>query len=106
MRIRQKPLLGAPTVDVSPPIACHRGTQDSCSGFGVCRTRRLTQETVDLYCPRVRVKALRPVGVSLCIGLVCMIVLLQEVPIAPLYIGRDGCGAITILVGSKEVTLI
>jgi hypothetical protein len=36
-------------VDVLPPIACHGGTRDSCSGFSVCRTRRLTQETVDLY---------------------------------------------------------
>jgi hypothetical protein len=36
-----------------------RGTPDSCSGFGVCRTRRLTQETVDLYWfgPRDRVIA-------------------------------------------------
>jgi hypothetical protein len=26
-----------------------RGTSESCSGFGVCRTRRLTQTTVDFY---------------------------------------------------------
>jgi hypothetical protein len=25
-----------PAIDVLPPIACHGGTQDSCSGFGVC----------------------------------------------------------------------
>jgi hypothetical protein len=23
-------------VDVLPPIACHEGIRDSCSGFGVC----------------------------------------------------------------------
>jgi hypothetical protein len=36
-------------VDILPSIACHGGTRDSCSGFGICRTRQLTQETVDLY---------------------------------------------------------
>jgi hypothetical protein len=37
-----------------------------------------------------------------------MIVLffLEGVPVAPLYIGRDGYGAVTILVGSKEGVLI
>jgi hypothetical protein len=40
---------GAAAVDVLPPIACHGGTRDSFLGFIVCRTRQLTQETVDLY---------------------------------------------------------
>ena len=29
MQIHQKPLPGAPAVDVSPPIACHGGTRGS-----------------------------------------------------------------------------
>jgi hypothetical protein len=33
-------------------------------------------------------------------------IVLQEVPIASLYIGRDSYGAVTILVGSKEGVLI
>jgi len=33
-KIHRKPLPGAPAVDVLPPIACHGGTRDSCSGFG------------------------------------------------------------------------
>ena len=51
-----------------------------CSGFSVCGTRRLTQETVDLswFGPSIndRVIALRPVGVSLYVGLIvcCRIV--------------------------------
>jgi hypothetical protein len=36
-------------VNVLPPIVYHGGTQDSCSGFGVCLTRRLTQVTFNLY---------------------------------------------------------
>jgi hypothetical protein len=44
-----KALPGASTVDVLPLIAYHEGTQDSCSGFGMYKTRRLTQEIVDLY---------------------------------------------------------
>jgi hypothetical protein len=32
-----------------PPIACHGGTRDSCSGFGVSWTQRLMQEIVNLY---------------------------------------------------------
>jgi hypothetical protein len=31
-----KPLPSVPVVGVLPPIAYHRGTEDSCSGFGVC----------------------------------------------------------------------
>jgi hypothetical protein len=49
MQIRQKPLPSAPAVNVLPLIAYHGATRDSCFGFDVCRTRRLTQETVDLY---------------------------------------------------------
>jgi hypothetical protein len=49
MQICRKPLLSALAVDILPPIICHEGTRDSCSGFGVCRTRQLTQETDDLY---------------------------------------------------------
>jgi hypothetical protein len=36
-------------VNVLPPIACHGGTRDSCSGLGGCGTQQWTQETVDLY---------------------------------------------------------
>jgi hypothetical protein len=32
----RKPLSGMPAIDALPPIACHGGTRDSCSGFGVC----------------------------------------------------------------------
>jgi hypothetical protein len=30
-------------VNILPPIACHGGTRDSCSGFGGCRTQWWTQ---------------------------------------------------------------
>ena len=55
---------------------------------------------------RDRVTALRPVGVSLCVGLIglCSIVF-TGVPTASLYIDRKGRGVITILVGSTEVVL-
>ena len=35
-------------VDVSPPMACHGVPGAVCLGFSVCRTRRLTQEIVNL----------------------------------------------------------
>ena len=57
-----------------------------------------------------RVIALRPVGVSLCVGLIVMqctivVLVLLLVPTASLYINREGRGAITILVGSTEGVL-
>jgi hypothetical protein len=56
---------------------------------------------------RDRVITLRPVDVSLCVGLIILsfFFLLIGVPTASLYIGRGGCGAVTILVGSKEGVL-
>jgi hypothetical protein len=45
----ETPLPSVPAVDVLPPIACHGGTRDSCSGFGECRTQWWMQEIVDLY---------------------------------------------------------
>ena len=61
-------------VDVSPPIACHGGTQGSLFGL-----RRMQNSTVNARDSRFilvwaldcdRVKALRPVDVSLCVGLI------------------------------------
>jgi hypothetical protein len=53
-----------------------------------------------------RVIALSPVGVSLCVGLIgtlrCLFI---GVPTTSLYIDREGCGAVTILVRSKEGVL-
>jgi hypothetical protein len=37
------------TIDVLPPIACHGGTRDSCSGFDLCGYSMVNAETVDLY---------------------------------------------------------
>jgi hypothetical protein len=55
---------------------------------------------------RDRVITLRLVGVSLYVGLIVLYRLFFiGVPIASLYIGREGCGAVTILVGSKEGVL-
>jgi hypothetical protein len=54
---------------------------------------------------RNRVIALRPVGVSLCVGFYVLSSLIIGVPTTSLYIGREGCSAITILVGSKECVL-
>jgi hypothetical protein len=55
---------------------------------------------------RDRVITLHPVGVSLCVGLIVLsCLLLQGVPKPSLYIDREGCGAVTILVGSKEGNL-
>jgi hypothetical protein len=53
---------------------------------------------------RDRVIILRPVGVSLCVGLIVLsfFFLLRGMPTASLYIGRGGYGVVTILVGSKE----
>ena len=74
MQIHRKPLPGALAVDVSPPIAYHGGTQGSM--FGLQRMRNSTVNARDsrfilvrtLDCDRVI--ALRPVGVSLCVGLI------------------------------------
>ena len=61
-------------VDVSPPIACHGGTQGSLFGL-----RRMQNSTVNARDSRFilvraldrdRVIALRPVGVSLCVRLI------------------------------------
>jgi hypothetical protein len=67
----------------------------------------MNAETVDLYWfgPSIgdRVITLRPVGVSLCVGLLCCIVsCYRGAHNLSLYIGREGCGAVTILVGSKK----
>ena len=81
MQIHRKPLPGAPAVDVSPPIACHRSTQGS-----IFRLQRMQNSTVNARDSRFilvwaldrdRVIALRPVGVSLCVGLIvkCYVVL-------------------------------
>jgi hypothetical protein len=52
---------------------------------------------------RDRVITLRPVSVSLLRWIDCIVLsLVTGVPVASLYIDREGCGAITILVGSKE----
>ena len=64
------------TVDVLPPIACHGVTRDSM--FGLQRMRNSTVNARDsrfilvqaLDCGRVI--ALRPVGVSLCVGLIVL----------------------------------
>jgi hypothetical protein len=45
----ETPLPSAPAVNVSPLIAYHGGTQDSCSSFGWCETQQWMQETVNLY---------------------------------------------------------
>jgi hypothetical protein len=62
-------------------------------------------ETIDLYWFRPsindRVITLRPVDISLCVGLIVLFLVIG-VPTTSLYIGREGCGAVTILVGSKE----
>ena len=74
MQIHRKPLLGAPAIDVLPPIACHGVTQDSM--FGLQRMRNSTVNARDSQFILVqaldhgRVIALRPVGVSLCVGLI------------------------------------
>jgi hypothetical protein len=52
---------------------------------------------------RDRVITLRPVGVSLCVGLI--VLSFYRGATTSLYTGRDGCGAVTILVGSKEDVL-
>jgi hypothetical protein len=55
---------------------------------------------------RDRVIALHPVGVSLYIGLIVFYRLFFiGVPTPSLYIDREGYGAVTILVGSKEGVL-
>jgi hypothetical protein len=45
-----------------------------------------------------RVKALRPVGVCLCVGLIIWLCV-QGVPLSSLYIWREGWGATLVLVG-------
>ena len=74
MQSRRKPLPGAPAVDVLPPIACHGGTRGSMFGL-----RRMPNSMVNARHSRFilvqaldrdRVIALRPVGVSLCVGLI------------------------------------
>ena len=70
-------------VDVSPPIACHGGTQGSL--FGLQRMQNSTVNARDSRfilvrtLDRDRVIALRPVGVSLCVGLIvkCRVVVLS-----------------------------
>ena len=80
-------------VDVSPPIACHGGTRGSL--FGLQRKQNSTVNARDgrfilvRALDRNRVIALRPVGVSLCVGLIveCCVALssaLQELR-PPLY---------------------
>jgi hypothetical protein len=55
---------------------------------------------------RDQVITLRPVGVSLCVGLIVFYHLLCiGVPMASFYIDSEGRGAITILVGSREGVL-
>jgi hypothetical protein len=55
---------------------------------------------------RDRVIALRPVGVSLLRWINCvMLFLVIGVPKPSHYIDREGCGAVTILVRSKEGVL-
>ena len=74
MLSRRKPLPGAPIVDVSPLIAYHGGTRGSM--FGLQRMQNSTVNARDSRFILVRtldhdrVIALRPVGVSLCIGLI------------------------------------
>jgi hypothetical protein len=52
---------------------------------------------------RDRIITLCPVGISLLRWIDCIVSsLVTGVPVASLYIDREGCGAITILVGSKE----
>ena len=61
-------------VDVSPPIACHGDTRGSL--FGLQRMQNSTVNARDSRfilvwtLDRDRVIALRPVGVSLCVGLI------------------------------------
>ena len=66
-------------VDVSPPIACHGGTWGS-----MFRLQRMQNSTVNARdnqfilvqaLDRDRVIALRPVGVSLCVGLIVSVVM-------------------------------
>jgi hypothetical protein len=55
---------------------------------------------------RDRVIALRLVGVSLLRWIDCVVLsLVTGVPKPSLYIDREGCGAVTILVGFKEGVL-
>ena len=74
MQIRRKPLPGAPAVDVLPPIACHGGPRGSM--FGLQRMQNSMVNARDSRFILVqaldygRVTALRPVGVSLCVGLI------------------------------------
>ena len=74
MQIHQKPLPGAPAVDVLSPIACHGVTQDNM--FGLQRMQNSTVNVRDSRfilvqaLDRGRVIALRPVGVSLCVVLI------------------------------------
>ena len=87
MQFRRKPLPGAPAVDVSPPIACHGGTRGS-----LFKLQRMQNSTVNARDSRFimvraldrdRVIALRPIDVSLYIGLIVQW-RLQE-PRPPLY---------------------
>ena len=74
MQIRRKPLPGVPAVDVSPLIAYHGGTRGSL--FGLQRMQNSTVNARDSRFILVwtldsdRVIALRPVGVSLYVGLI------------------------------------
>ena len=101
MQIRRKPLPGAPAVDVLPPIAYHGVTRESM--FGLQRMRNSTVNVRDSRfilvqaLDRGRVIALRPVGVSPCVGLSvwsCVIIVVKVViltdlrSLALLYIVR------------------
>ena len=95
MQIHRKPLPGAPAIDVSSPIACHRGTQGSL--FGLQRMQNSTVNARDSRFILVRaldhdrVIALRPVDVSLCVGLIvkcCVMLSLLSRNSALLYIVR------------------
>jgi hypothetical protein len=84
-----------------------RGYPRQFLGFGICWTRRLTQETVDLYWFGPLWSDSLYFQSALAFTLDWLLWLCyREVPIASLYIGRDSYGAVTILVGSKESVLI
>ena len=79
-------------VDVSQLIACHEGTQGSL--FGLQRMQNSTVNARDnrfilvRALDRDRVIALRPVGVSLCVGLIVKCCLSNSRNPALLYIVR------------------
>ena len=74
MQIRRNPLPGVPAVDVSPPIAYHGGTWGSLFGLRRMQNSMVNARDSRFILVRVldrdRVIAIRPVGVSLCVGLI------------------------------------